>query len=134
MVFRELKRPDTEVGTDRRIPSGGVPDGGVPGGGVPEPGIPDATILLLHAHPDDETLATGALMARLVVEQVNVVLVTGPRGERGEGVPGCLTHLEAPPERAAVRGAELAAAMTQLGVIDHRFLGAGGARAAGLGA
>src|ERR1700712_3887854 len=112
MVFAELKRPDIDVGAD---------------GGVPE-----ATVLLLHAHPDDETLGTGALMARLVAEGVRVVLVTGTRGERGEVVPGPLKHLEGTAELAATRVGELTAAMAQLGVTDHRFLGAQGARAEGL--
>src|SRR6195952_6033504 len=102
MVFAELKRPDIDVGAD---------------GGVPE-----ATVLLLHAHPDDETLGTGALMARLVAEGVRVVLITGTRGERGEVVPGPLKHLEGTPELAEVRVAELAAAMAALRVSDYRVL------------
>ncbi|MCU1482940.1 MAG: hypothetical protein JWQ19_3726 [Subtercola sp.] len=109
MVFPELKRPDIDVGRDG--------------------GIPDATILLLHAHPDDETLGTGGLMARLVAERVRVVLVTATRGERGEVVPGPLKHLEGTAELAEVRVAELDAAMGELGVADHRFLGAADARA-----
>src|ERR1700712_73352 len=112
MVFRELKRPDTDLGSDGNVA--------------------DATIVLLHAHPDDETLATGGLMARLILERVHVVLITGTRGERGEVVPGPLKHLEGTPELAEVRVAELAAAMAALGVSDYRFLGAEGARAAGL--
>ncbi|MDF2442785.1 MAG: N-acetyl-D-myo-inositol-2-amino-2-deoxy-alpha-D-glucopyranoside deacetylase [Subtercola sp.] len=95
-------------------------------------GHPGASVVLLHAHPDDETLATGGLMARLVADGYRVILLTGTRGERGEVVPGPLQHLEGTPELAAVRVAELAVAMRALGVADHRFLGAAGARAAGL--
>ncbi len=112
MVFPELRRPDTDIGQD---------------GGTPE-----ATILLLHAHPDDETLATGGLMARLVAEGVRVVLVTGTRGERGEVVPGPLKQLEGTAELAPARVEELAAAMAELHVTDHRFLGEADARAEGL--
>lgn len=101
-------------------------------------GRPAAAVLFLHAHPDDETLATGGLMATLAAGGFRVVLVTGTRGERGEVVPGPLAHLEGTPGLAPVRVAELTSAMSALGVDDHRFLGAGasaaahGARAAGL--
>ncbi|QWT24174.1 PIG-L family deacetylase [Subtercola sp. PAMC28395] len=88
-----------------------------------DPARTDQAVLLLHAHPDDETLATGGLMARLVADGYSVVLVTGTRGERGEVVPGPLKHLEGTPELAAARVAELAGAMRELGVTDHRFLG-----------
>ncbi|RFA07669.1 hypothetical protein B7R21_15990 [Subtercola boreus] len=95
-------------------------------------GHPGASVVLLHAHPDDETLATGGLMARLAADGYRVVLITGTRGERGEVVPGPLKVLEGTPKLAAVRVAELAAAMRALGVDDHRFLGAGAG--AGVGA
>ena len=101
-------------------------------------GHPGASVVLLHAHPDDETLATGGLMAQLVREGYRVVLVTGTRGERGEVVPGPLKHLESTAELGPVRIGELDAAMRALGVTDHRFLGAtpdagsAGARASGL--
>ncbi|GGF28521.1 PIG-L family deacetylase [Subtercola lobariae] len=111
-------------GLDRRD-SAATP-GSVPGAAAAP------TVLLLHAHPDDETLATGGLMARLVADGARVVLVTGTRGERGEVVPGPLKHLEGTPELAATRVFELAAAMRELGVIDHRFLGEVDARAEGL--
>lgn len=82
-------------------------------------------VLLLHAHPDDETLASGGLMARLAEGGYRVVLLTGTRGERGEVVPGPLKHLEGTDALAPIRVAELAAAMGVLGVTDHRFLGEG---------
>ncbi|MEA9984908.1 MULTISPECIES: PIG-L deacetylase family protein [Subtercola] len=88
------------------------------GGGSSEP-----TVLLLHAHPDDETIATGGLMAHLVSGGVRVVLLTGTRGERGEVVAGPLEHLEGTAELAAVRVHELSQALAELGVTEHRFLG-----------
>jgi len=85
-------------------------------------------LLLVHAHPDDETINTGATMARYTAEGAQVTLVTCTRGERGEVIPERLSHLT---ESKDVTGAalgdhrvgELAAAMTALGVTDHRFLG-----------
>ncbi|CAN5217361.1 PIG-L family deacetylase [soil metagenome] len=88
-----------------------------------DPARGDQSVLLLHAHPDDETLATGGLMARLAADGYTVVLVTGTRGERGEVVPGPLKYLEGTPELAETRAGELAAALRELGVADSRFLG-----------
>ena len=88
-----------------------------------DPAHTDQAVLFLHAHPDDETLATGGLMARLAADGYCVVLVTGTRGERGEVVPGPLKHLEGTSQLAERRVFELAGAMRELGVADHRFLG-----------
>ena len=81
-------------------------------------------LLLVHAHPDDETINNGATMARYAAEGVLVALVTCTRGERGEVIPTELKHLEGNPDALAEhRTGELAAAMEALGVTDHRFLG-----------
>ncbi|MCW4457250.1 PIG-L family deacetylase [Microbacterium sp. MPKO10] len=87
-------------------------------------------VLFVHAHPDDETLATGALMAELVERGILVTLVTCTRGERGEVVPGPLSHLEGTPEFATHRENELAGALAELGVTRHVWLGTPPARAA----
>ena len=42
------------------------------------------TVLAVHAHPDDESLSTGALLASLVAAGARVELVTATRGEEGE--------------------------------------------------
>jgi N-acetyl-1-D-myo-inositol-2-amino-2-deoxy-alpha-D-glucopyranoside deacetylase len=82
-------------------------------------------LLLVHAHPDDESIVTGATMARYAAAGVSVTLVTCTRGERGEVIPEQLKHLEGDGDALAERRtAELAAAMEALGVADHRFLGA----------
>jgi N-acetyl-1-D-myo-inositol-2-amino-2-deoxy-alpha-D-glucopyranoside deacetylase len=82
-------------------------------------------LLLVHAHPDDETIVSGATMARYAAAGAHVTLVTCTRGERGEVIPDDLRHLEGDGEALAERRtAELAAAMEALGVSDHRFLGA----------
>ena len=80
-------------------------------------------LLLVHAHPDDESIATGGTMARYAAEGAQVTLVTCTRGEQGEIVPEDLRHLGTGKHLADVRVDELAAAMKHLGVTDHRFLG-----------
>jgi N-acetyl-1-D-myo-inositol-2-amino-2-deoxy-alpha-D-glucopyranoside deacetylase len=85
-------------------------------------------LLLVHAHPDDESIATGGIMAKYAAEGAAVTLVTCTLGEMGEVIPPELDHLRA--ERSgglgAYRAGELAAACAELGVTDHRFLGGPG--------
>ena len=85
-------------------------------------------LLLVHAHPDDESIATGATMARCVDEGVEVTLVTCTLGEEGEILLDEFAHLAADREDAlgAHRQTELAAAMAELGVTDWRLLGGAG--------
>jgi N-acetyl-1-D-myo-inositol-2-amino-2-deoxy-alpha-D-glucopyranoside deacetylase len=84
--------------------------------------MPDRRLLLVHAHPDDETIGTGATMARYVAQGVGVTLVTCTAGERGEVIPEGLRHLEGG-DLGSYRRTELANAMAALGVADHRWLG-----------
>jgi N-acetyl-1-D-myo-inositol-2-amino-2-deoxy-alpha-D-glucopyranoside deacetylase len=42
------------------------------------------SLLLVHAHPDDETINNGVTMAKYVAAGVRVTLVTCTRGEEGE--------------------------------------------------
>jgi N-acetyl-1-D-myo-inositol-2-amino-2-deoxy-alpha-D-glucopyranoside deacetylase len=85
-------------------------------------------ILLVHAHPDDETIGTGALMARYVDEGVQVTLVTCTLGEEGEILVPDLAHLASDREDrlGEHRHGELAEAMSVLGVEDWRLLGGPG--------
>jgi LmbE family N-acetylglucosaminyl deacetylase len=85
-------------------------------------------VVFLHAHPDDETLATGVLLADLVDAGHQVAVVTATRGERGAVVPGPLSALEGTPELVEHRLGELAGALAELGVTDHVFLGTPPAR------
>lgn len=85
-------------------------------------------VLFVHAHPDDETISTGATIAALIARGSVVTVLTCTRGELGEVIPADIRHLEGSPMLAAHRARELAAAMGILGVTDHRFLGAAGAR------
>ncbi len=85
-------------------------------------------LLLVHAHPDDETIETGATMARYAAEGAHVTLVTCTLGELGEIIPPGLAHLsaEAGGGLGGYRIGELDAACAALGVTDHRFLGGAG--------
>ena len=90
--------------------------------------IPGPRLLLVHAHPDDESIYTGATMARYAAEGAQVTLVTCTLGELGEIIPPSLAHL-AKDDGAPLgqyRIGELAAACAALGVTDHRFLGGPG--------
>ena len=85
-------------------------------------------MLLVHAHPDDETIGNGATMAKYVDEGAHVTLVTCTLGEEGEILVPALEHLAADKEDGLGehRIGELADAMKALGVTDHRFLGGPG--------
>lgn len=82
----------------------------------------------MHAHPDDETIGTGATMAKYVNDGAQVTLVTCTLGEEGEVLVPELVHLAADQQDALGehRIGELAEAMKILGVTDHRFLGGPG--------
>lgn len=90
--------------------------------------LPARRLLLVHAHPDDESINNGATMARYAAEGAHVTLVTCTLGEEGEVIPPALAHLAADRDDALGphRAGELAAAMRELGVTDHRFLGGAG--------
>ncbi|MFC8552992.1 PIG-L family deacetylase, partial [Streptomyces sp. NPDC057273] len=84
--------------------------------------LPARRLLLVHAHPDDESINNGATMARYAAEGAQVTLVTCTLGEEGEVIPPALAHL-APGREDRLgphRVGELAAAMKELGVTDHR--------------
>ncbi|HUR73476.1 MAG TPA: N-acetyl-1-D-myo-inositol-2-amino-2-deoxy-alpha-D-glucopyranoside deacetylase [Sporichthya sp.] len=85
-------------------------------------------ILLVHAHPDDEVINSGIVMAKYAAEGAHVTLVTCTLGEEGEILVPGLTHLAADQEDALGphRISELSEAMAALGVTDNRFLGGPG--------
>jgi N-acetyl-1-D-myo-inositol-2-amino-2-deoxy-alpha-D-glucopyranoside deacetylase len=85
----------------------------------------ERSLLLVHAHPDDESIGTGATMARYAAEGARVTLVTCTLGELGEIIPPELSHL-LPDELGQHRIVELDRACAALGVEDHRFLGGEG--------
>ncbi|WP_030203906.1 N-acetyl-1-D-myo-inositol-2-amino-2-deoxy-alpha-D-glucopyranoside deacetylase [Streptomyces sp. NRRL S-87] len=91
-------------------------------------GLPARRMLLVHAHPDDESINNGVTMAKYAAEGAHVALVTCTLGEEGEVIPAELAHLAADRDDTlgAHRVGELAAAMAELGVTDHGFLGGPG--------
>ena len=81
------------------------------------------TLMTIHAHPDDETIGTGGVMAKAVAAGHRVVLVTCTRGELGEIV---VPELDTPDNHrrlAEIRAGELEAAMAALGVETWENLG-----------
>ncbi|WP_037065362.1 N-acetyl-1-D-myo-inositol-2-amino-2-deoxy-alpha-D-glucopyranoside deacetylase [Pseudonocardia acaciae] len=83
-------------------------------------------LLLVHAHPDDETIATGGTIARYAAApDTHVTLVTCTLGERGEVMVPELAGLAAEhaDQLGGYRMGELAAARAALGLSDQRFLG-----------
>ncbi|MCB5166928.1 N-acetyl-1-D-myo-inositol-2-amino-2-deoxy-alpha-D-glucopyranoside deacetylase [Streptomyces bambusae] len=91
-------------------------------------GLPARRLLLVHAHPDDESINNGVTMAKYAAEGAHVALVTCTLGEEGEVIPPALAHLAADREDSlgGHRIGELDAAMAELGVADHGFLGGPG--------
>jgi LmbE family N-acetylglucosaminyl deacetylase len=87
---------------------------------------PDAGgVVFVHAHPDDEAVATGGTIARLVSEGIRVDLVTCTDGAEGEVHDPDLDPEEARPRLAEIRRRELACALDALGdgAIRHHMLG-----------
>jgi LmbE family N-acetylglucosaminyl deacetylase len=79
-----------------------------------------ATIVTFHAHPDDEAIATGGVMAKYAAEGHRVILVVATRGEHGEVAEGVLRDGEELWQR---RTAETEASARILGVARVEFLG-----------
>jgi N-acetyl-1-D-myo-inositol-2-amino-2-deoxy-alpha-D-glucopyranoside deacetylase len=90
--------------------------------------VTDRRLLLVHAHPDDETINNGATMARYVAEGAQVTLLTCTLGEEGEILVPELAQLAADQadQLGGYRISELRDAMAALGVTDSRFLGGPG--------
>ena len=86
----------------------------------------DKRLLLVHAHPDDETINNGVTMAKYAAEGVHVTLVTCTRGEEGEVLVENLKNLASDKDDklGPHREIELHDAMVELGISDFRFLGA----------
>ena len=79
-----------------------------------------ATLVSFHAHPDDEAILAGGLLAKAAAAGHRVVLVFATRGEHGEVRPGVLGTDELLSER---RTKEALAAAKILGVAAVEFLG-----------
>jgi N-acetyl-1-D-myo-inositol-2-amino-2-deoxy-alpha-D-glucopyranoside deacetylase len=84
--------------------------------------------MFVHAHPDDESVGTGATMAHYAADGARVTLVTCTLGEEGEIHVPALAQFEAAQadQLGGYRLVELERACAALGVSDHRFLGGAG--------
>src|ERR1700716_1789371 len=80
-----------------------------------------ASLLLVHAHPDDEAASTGGVIMKAKAHGHRVVLVTATRGEAGE--IHNMDPKETRPRLALIRTEELKAAGDVLGVDRIEFLG-----------
>ncbi|MET1232522.1 MAG: PIG-L family deacetylase [Candidatus Limnocylindrales bacterium] len=81
------------------------------------------TLLTVHAHPDDETISTGGVMARYLAEGERVVCLTSNLGEHGEIVVPDIDTPENHARLADIRSEELAEALRRLGGVESRLLG-----------
>ncbi|NUR83015.1 MAG: GlcNAc-PI de-N-acetylase [Nonomuraea sp.] len=83
------------------------------------------TLMVVHAHPDDEVISTGGILARYAEEGIRTVLVTCTNGEQGDGEsgakPGEQGHDAA--EVAERRLNELRESVDHLGITDLELLG-----------
>ncbi len=83
------------------------------------------TLMLIHAHPDDEVMGTGGVIHRYAQEGVSTVLVTCTGGELGDG-PGGVKPGQPGHDEVGVRMMrrdELAASCAVLGVAHLETLG-----------
>jgi len=78
------------------------------------------TLLLVHAHPDDEAISTGGVMMKAKKDGHRVVLVTGTRGEAGEIYN--MDEAATRPRLGEVRTKEMEAAARILGLDRVEFL------------
>ena len=105
MVAARPAGRDAAAGTPSQPESGGLAR--MPAMSDPRP----LTLMTVHAHPDDETIGTGGVMAKAVADGHRVVLVTCTRGELGEIV---VPELDTPDNHrrlGEIRAGELEAAM-----------------------
>lgn len=85
-------------------------------------------MLLVHAHPDDETITTGGTIARYLAEGVEVAVVTCTLGEEGEVIGERWAGLVAgeADQLGGYRILELTRALAELGDLEPAFLGGAG--------
>ncbi|MGH8934309.1 MAG: PIG-L family deacetylase [Egibacteraceae bacterium] len=85
--------------------------------------MPELTLLCVHAHPDDEAIATGGVLARYAEEGIRTAVVTCTGGERGEVVGPGMDPGQVTPHLSAVRYEELARSLEILKSGPPRLLG-----------
>ncbi|XVQ86153.1 PIG-L family deacetylase [Microbispora siamensis] len=85
----------------------------------------ELTLMAVHAHPDDEVIGTGGILAKYTAEGIRTVLVTCTNGEQGDG-PGGVKPGEPGHDDAAVaerRLSELRESVAHLGIGHLELLG-----------
>jgi mycothiol conjugate amidase Mca len=80
------------------------------------------TLMVVHAHPDDEAIGTGGVLARYSAEGIRTVLVTCTLGEEGEIVVPEWDTPENHARLAEIREDELRRAVAILGISDLEIL------------
>jgi N-acetyl-1-D-myo-inositol-2-amino-2-deoxy-alpha-D-glucopyranoside deacetylase len=87
-----------------------------------------ARLLFVHAHPDDETITTGATIAHYVARGAQVQVITCTLGEEGEviGDEWAQLAVDRADQLGGYRIGELTAALAALGVDRPRYLGGAG--------
>ena len=75
-------------------------------------------MLLIFAHPDDESFALGGTIAKYAEQGVNITLVVATKGEAGKAAGICK-----PEDLGLIREQELLRAADVLGIADVVFLG-----------
>ena len=85
-------------------------------------------LLFVHAHPDDETLTTGATIAHYVSRGAQVRVVTCTLGEEGEviGERWAQLAVDQSDQLGGFRIGELTSALNELGIDEPVFLGGAG--------
>ncbi|WP_409431654.1 N-acetyl-1-D-myo-inositol-2-amino-2-deoxy-alpha-D-glucopyranoside deacetylase [Mycobacterium sp. SMC-16] len=85
-------------------------------------------LLFVHAHPDDETLTTGATIAHYAARGADVRVVTCTLGEEGEVIGSQWAQLavDGADQLGGYRIGELTSALRELGVDRPRYLGGAG--------
>ncbi|HEX6290754.1 MAG TPA: N-acetyl-1-D-myo-inositol-2-amino-2-deoxy-alpha-D-glucopyranoside deacetylase [Herpetosiphonaceae bacterium] len=80
------------------------------------------SLMIVHAHPDDEAIGTGGILARYSAEGHTTILVTCTLGEEGEIVLPDLDTEENRARLAEIRREELLAAVEHLGITHLELL------------
>jgi N-acetyl-1-D-myo-inositol-2-amino-2-deoxy-alpha-D-glucopyranoside deacetylase len=81
------------------------------------------TLMIVHAHPDDEVIGSGGTLAHYSDDGINTVLVTATLGEEGEIVVPDMDTPENHARLAEIRLEELRKATEILGITHQEFLG-----------
>lgn len=91
-------------------------------------GVETPRLLFVHAHPDDESLTTGATIAHYAARDAQVRVVTCTMGEEGEVIGDRWAQLavDAADQLGGYRVAELTAALAALGAGEPHYLGGAG--------